>query len=73
MTAPRLVTAAEAAIWTGRPEPTLRRWVHEGRIHRYGPERSIRYDLLELPEKSTHQVPPRQAVARSCVRRVSER
>lgn len=42
---PILVTAKEAAIWTGRPVGTIGRWGSEGRITRYG----ARFDLRELP------------------------
>jgi hypothetical protein len=51
-----LLDGPMAAAWTGRPESTLRRWVHEGRVTRYG---TGLYDLAELPERSTHRIPPR--------------
>lgn len=50
---PILVTAAEAALWTGRPVGTIWRWASEGRIttHRApnARKRDARYDLRELP------------------------
>jgi hypothetical protein len=50
---PILVTAKEAALWTGRPVGTIWRWASEGRIHIYRPDDGIkkdaRYDLRELP------------------------
>lgn len=45
-----LVDMATAAIWTGRPSGTLRRWVSENRITRYGTARAAQFDLRELPE-----------------------
>jgi hypothetical protein len=50
---PILVGVAEAQVWTKRPAGTLRRWVHEGRITRYGTARRALYDLRELPEGSS--------------------
>ncbi|WP_331445850.1 helix-turn-helix domain-containing protein [Streptomyces xanthochromogenes] len=47
--APKLITAADAAYYTGRPVGTIWRWASEGRIHRYGHGKGTRYDLLELP------------------------
>lgn len=47
--APVLVTATEAAEWTGRPVGTIWRWASEGRISRYGTGKGTRYDLRELP------------------------
>lgn len=52
-----LVDGPMAAAWTGRPESTLRRWAHEGRVTRYG--RGL-YDLDELPERRVGGVPPRR-------------
>jgi hypothetical protein len=46
---PQLVTAADAAYYTGRPVGTIWRWASEGRIRRYGHGRGVRYDLRELP------------------------
>ena len=50
---PILVTATEAALWTGRPVGTIWRWASEGRIttHRTpnSRKRDARYDLRELP------------------------
>lgn len=47
---PVLITATEAAEWTGRPVGTIWRWASEGRIKRYGGRgRYARYDLRELP------------------------
>lgn len=53
-----LVTAAEAAAWTGKAPGTIWRWASEGRITSYGG----RYDLDELPHKSTGRVPARRSV-----------
>lgn len=46
---PVLITASEAAEWTGRPVGTIWRWASEGRIKRYGTGKSTKYDLRELP------------------------
>lgn len=46
---PTLVTAAEAALYTGRSVGTIHRWASEGRISRHGDGKSIRYDVDELP------------------------
>jgi hypothetical protein len=56
-----LVDGPMASAWTGRPESTLRRWVMEGRVTRYG--RGL-YDLDELPERSIGGVPPRRLTPR---------
>ncbi|MFP3986896.1 helix-turn-helix domain-containing protein [Streptomyces sp. E11-3] len=48
---PQLVTAADAAVYTGRSVGTIWRWASEGRIHRYGHGKGVRYDLRELPRK----------------------
>lgn len=45
------VDMAEAESWTGRPASVLRRWVHEGRLTRYGTCRQCLFDLYELPAK----------------------
>jgi hypothetical protein len=55
-----LLDGPMAAAWTGRPESTLRRWAHEGRITRYGTARQAMYDMDELPERSEQRVPPRR-------------
>lgn len=48
-----LITVHEAAIWTGRPLSTIRRWASEGRITRHGSGRNnVRFDVRELPPKS---------------------
>ncbi|MFC5144277.1 DNA-binding protein [Streptomyces aureoversilis] len=53
---PLLVPEDEAAAWTGRPGVTIRRWAHEGRIHRYGKGRGrVRYNLWELPQKRLNE------------------
>ncbi|MGW2837322.1 helix-turn-helix domain-containing protein [Streptomyces sp. NPDC001493] len=46
---PRLVTAADAAVYTGRATGTIWRWASEGRISRHGHGKGVRYDLGELP------------------------
>lgn len=51
-----LLDGPMASAWTGRPESTLRRWVMEGRVTRYGVGM---YDLAELPERSVRTIPPR--------------
>lgn len=43
---PTLISAEDAAYWTGRPVGTIWRWASEGRITRHGG----RYDLHELPK-----------------------
>lgn len=50
---PFLVTEELAALWTGRPASTIRRWAAEGRITRHGHGRGhVRYDLAELNAKT---------------------
>lgn len=48
---PILVTAKEAALWTGRPVGTIWRWAAEHRItaHHGRTKKDTRYDLRELP------------------------
>lgn len=48
---PILVTAKEAALWTGRPVGTIWRWANEHRIKSYPGriKKDTRYDLRELP------------------------
>lgn len=45
----RYLTTAQAAVYTGRPVSTIRRWATEGRITRHGSGKNVRYDLRELP------------------------
>jgi hypothetical protein len=52
---PALVSAADAAHYTGRPVGTIWRWASEGRISRYGKGKKARYDVLELPPKVTDE------------------
>lgn len=52
LVAPVLITAAEAALYTGRPVGTIWRWASEGRITRHGTGKAVRYDLAELPHAS---------------------
>jgi hypothetical protein len=59
-----LVDGPMAAAWTGRPQSTLRRWAHEGRITRYGPPGVAMYDLDELPARSVGGVPARPVPSR---------
>lgn len=49
MDRPQLVTASDAAHYTGRPVGTIWRWASEGRINRHGTGKKARYDLRELP------------------------
>ena len=47
-----LVDEEAAAVYSGRPRVTIRRWAHEGRIKRYGSGRGkVRYNVFELPRK----------------------
>lgn len=59
---PALVTAQDAAHYTGRPVGTIWRWASEGRISRHGHGRRVRYDVLELSPRlvddTTGQVTP---------------
>lgn len=56
-----LVDMPTAEIWTGRPAGTLRRWVSEGRITRYGTQRDMWLNLRELPEAGSGQgAPPKR-------------
>ena len=59
---PILVTAKEAAIWTGRPVGTIGRWGSEGRITRYG----SRYDLRELPAATDDGPAPAPPLPQGC-------
>lgn len=55
-----LADLAAASVWTGRPEGTLRRWIAEERITRYGGPRDTWLNLRELPEAGSGQpIPPR--------------
>ncbi|MGW3321127.1 helix-turn-helix domain-containing protein [Streptomyces virginiae] len=48
-----LLSEELAAIYTGRPASTIRRWAAEGRIQRYGSGRGkVRYSAYELPGKT---------------------
>ncbi|MEU7149197.1 helix-turn-helix domain-containing protein [Streptomyces sp. NPDC045456] len=62
---PRLVTAADAAHYTGRPVGTIWRWASEGRIRRTGRGRQARYYLDDLPRATrdewTGQLTPGEA------------
>ena len=53
---PTLITAADAAYYTGRPVGTIWRWASEGRISRYGHGKGVRYDLRELPAKTVDEL-----------------
>ncbi|MDX3582523.1 DNA-binding protein [Streptomyces europaeiscabiei] len=46
-----LVSAADAAYYTGRPVGTIWRWSSEGRITSHGG----RYDVRELPAKTVDE------------------
>lgn len=52
-----LVTATEAAVWTGRPKGTIWRWASEKRISRVTTPQGTKYDLAELPPKSASGEP----------------
>lgn len=52
---PRLVTAADAATYTGRPVGTIWRWASEGRISRYGSGKRVRYDLREMQRRTVDE------------------
>lgn len=54
MNRPQLVTAADAAYYTGRPVGTIWRWGSEGRITVHGSGRNARYDLRELDRKTVN-------------------
>ena len=49
---PALVTASDAAHYTGRPVGTIWRWASEGRITRYGTGRTVRYDVMEMTPRT---------------------
>lgn len=67
---PILVTAQEAALWTGRPVGTIWRWASEGRIRTYRPDDGIkkdaRYDLRELPAATEAGPGPIPALPEGC-------
>ena len=50
-----LITAEDAAYYTGRPIGTIWRWASEGRITRYGSGKAVRYNVRELPGKSVDE------------------
>jgi hypothetical protein len=50
-----LVTAEDAAYYTGRPVGTIWRWASEGRIHRYGSGKGVRYNVHELPGRTVDE------------------
>lgn len=50
-----LITAADAAYYTGRPVGTIWRWASEGRISRYGSGKAVRYNVRELPGKTVDE------------------
>lgn len=52
MDRPQLVTAADAAYYTGRPVGTIWRWASEGRITVHGSGKAARYDLRQLDRKT---------------------
>ncbi|MFG7940969.1 helix-turn-helix domain-containing protein [Streptomyces cacaoi] len=52
---PALVTAQDAAHYTGRPVGTIWRWASEGRITRYGTGRTIRYDVMEMTPQTVDE------------------
>jgi hypothetical protein len=53
MDRPWLVTASDAAYYTGRPVGTIWRWASEGRITKHGGKgRAARYDLRDLNNKT---------------------
>ncbi|MCX5202470.1 helix-turn-helix domain-containing protein [Streptomyces sp. NBC_00237] len=52
---PQLVTASDAAAYTGRSVGTIWRWASEGRISRYGTGKQVRYDLREMQGKATDE------------------
>jgi excisionase family DNA binding protein len=52
---PQLVTAADAAVYTGRSVGTIWRWASEGRIHRYGTGKQVRYDLRQLQRRTVDE------------------
>ncbi|MEX3099537.1 MULTISPECIES: helix-turn-helix domain-containing protein [unclassified Streptomyces] len=51
-----LITAADAAHYTGRAVGTIWRWASEGRISKYGHGKGVRYDVRELPGKTVDDV-----------------
>ncbi|WP_344568890.1 helix-turn-helix domain-containing protein [Streptomyces axinellae] len=55
MAVPALVTASDAAHYTGRPVGTIWRWASEGRISRYGTGRHVRYDVLEMTPRTVDE------------------
>ncbi|WP_171117809.1 MULTISPECIES: helix-turn-helix domain-containing protein [unclassified Streptomyces] len=52
---PALVTAMDAAHYTGRSVGTIWRWASEGRITRYGSGKTVRYDVHELPARTVDE------------------
>ena len=50
-----LVSAEDAAYYTGRPVGTIWRWASEGRISRYGKGKAARYNVHELPARTVDE------------------
>lgn len=46
---PTLVTAPEAALYTGRSVGTIHRWASEGRISRHMVGKTVNFDIDDLP------------------------
>lgn len=53
---PTLVTATDAAYYTGRSVGTIWRWASEGRLTRHGYGKQVRYDLRELPRRTVDDI-----------------
>jgi hypothetical protein len=51
-----LVSAEDAAWYTGRPVGTIWRWASEGRIGRYGTGKAVRYNVHELPGRTVDEL-----------------
>lgn len=49
----RLVDTEAAMLYTGRSRSTLYRWSDEGRLTRYGPAGRPKWDVLELPARTS--------------------
>lgn len=48
-----LITASEAAVWTGRPQGTIRRWAQEGRLTVTKDDSGVMlFDIRELDPKN---------------------
>lgn len=54
----RLISTADAVLYTGRERQILYRWADEGRITRHGVAGKAKWDVLELPAREPGKPAP---------------